>query len=98
MKAAADMADATHDSIARRKAADRMAITRDRKLLHQEEFAEAVKAEADRIGTEPAKSAKFVQAVAPGLKDRLGLPSKPGKDKIFTAVDLIRDCKIGVGK
>ena len=83
MKAAADMADATHDSIARRKAADRMAITRDRKLLHQEEFAEALKAEAGRLRMVPAKSVKFVRAVAPGLKDRLALKSEPGKDKIL---------------
>ena len=90
MKAAADMADATHDSTARRKRDDAMATKRDLKRDHQEEFARAVRDEADRIGTKPAKSAKFVQAVAPGLKERIGSKKPPGKDRIFAAVGLIK--------
>ena len=74
--------------IARRKEADKLAKAR--KLLEQEEFAEAVRTEAEVVGTAPAKSAKFVQAVAPGLQERIGSKKKPGKDKIFAAVDLIR--------
>jgi hypothetical protein len=90
MKAAADMAGVTHDSIARRKAADKLANARYCKLLEREGFAEAVKTEADRIGRTPAKSDKFVLAVAPGLQERIGSKKKPGKDKIFAAVDLIK--------
>lgn len=93
MKAAAEITYAAYDAGAQRKVEDRMAVTRDRKLLHQEEFAEAVKAEADALNLTPAKSPNFVLAVAPGLKERLKLKSQPGRDKIFTAVDLIRSCK-----
>jgi hypothetical protein len=93
MKVAAHMADATHDSIARRRAADRLAKTRDCKLLHQEEFAEALKAEADAIGETPAKSINFVRKVAPGLQGRINSKSKPGKERIFAGVDLIRASK-----
>jgi hypothetical protein len=93
MKAAADMADATHDSTARRKLADAMANSRELKRDRQEEFAKAVKAEADLIGIEPAKGPNFVRKVAPGLQERIGSKKMPGKDRIFAAVDLIRDSK-----
>jgi hypothetical protein len=69
------------------------AQSRASKIPHQEKFAKAVKAEADHIRAEPAKSAKFVRAVAPGLKRRLDLKSEPGKYRIFAAVDLIRAWK-----
>ena len=83
MKAAADMADATHNSIVRRKAADKLAKARYCKLLEQEEFAETVKTEAELVGTAPAKSAKFVQAVAAGLQSKSAQRRNRAKTKFL---------------
>jgi hypothetical protein len=63
---------------------------RNGKPRHQEEFVMALKAEADALGEAPVKSIGFVQKIAPGLQTRIGSKKRPGKDRIYTAVDLIR--------
>ena len=60
------------------------------KPAHQSTFAIAVKAEADALGKTPAKSIEFVNAVAPGVQKRIGATKTPGKQRIWTAVALLR--------
>jgi hypothetical protein len=95
MKATIDIGYIYHSSSGRRKKSDLKAIkmeaTRSGKAPKQEEFANAVKSEADLLKITPAKSKKFAQSVAPGLKERLGLNEPPGRDRILAAVDLLRD-------
>lgn len=94
MKATVEIVHVRHNSSARMKSDDRMAEKAgrqsDRIAAVQNAFDAAVDEEARHIQRKLTKGEKFLSAVAPGVKERLGLKKLPGKEKIRAAVDRLK--------
>jgi hypothetical protein len=94
MKATVEIVHVRHNSGVRMRSEDRKAEKAgresDRIAAVQEAFDAAVDEEARHIQRKLTKGEKFVRAVAPGVKERLGLKKLPGKERIRAAVDRLK--------
>jgi hypothetical protein len=94
VKATVEIVHVRHNSGARMRSEDRKAEragrASDRLAADQEAFDAAVDEEARRLQRKLTKGEKFVLAVAPGVKERLGLKKLPGKEIMRASVDRLK--------